>query len=136
MKMLVVTSTPLTAAELREALAPGEAERLQDAEVKVVAPALHSSALKFWLSDADEAIGHAEEVQRETVSELQRQDVPASGEAGEGDPLQAIEDALRDFPADRIVVVKRPDGRYREDVDESEIEERFGLPVEHVVRAA
>jgi hypothetical protein len=136
MKMLVVTSTPLTAGELREALVPAEGERLEDAEVKVVAPALHKSALRFWLSDSDEAIGHAEDVRDRTVRELEREDVDVDGEAGESDPLQAIEDALRDFPADRIVVVNRPEsrGRYREDVDDSEIEERFGLPVEHVVR--
>jgi hypothetical protein len=33
----------------------------------VVAPALHRSALRFWLSDSDEAIERAELVQHETV---------------------------------------------------------------------
>ncbi len=41
--------------------------------------------------------------------------------------------ALRTFAADRIVVFTRPESeqRYREDVDDGEIRERFGLPVEH-----
>ncbi len=38
----------------------------------VVAPALHENALRFWVSDADEAIARAEEVRRRTVSRARR----------------------------------------------------------------
>ena len=57
--------------------------------------------------------------------------VAASGDTGESDPLDAIQDALQTFPADRIVVFTRPDSEqsYREDVDPEQIEERFGVPV-------
>lgn len=130
MKILVLTGDPVTAAQLREALGAGLEPA--DCEVMVVAPALQESPLKFWLSDADDAIGRAERVSRETVQRLGAEGVPASGDTGESDPLQAIEDALQSFPAERIVLFAREDGeeRYRERPDAEEVRERFGLPVD------
>ena len=130
MKLLVLTSEPITAAQLREAL-PGDAKP-EDQEVMVVAPALQESGLRFWMSDADEAIARAEEVRSETVERLGSEGVAASGDTGESDPVQAIQDALQTFPAERIVVFTRADDdqNYREGVDAAEIEERFGLPVD------
>ncbi len=97
----------------------------------VVAPALQESGLRFWMSDADEAIARAEEVRRQSVEALGEQGVPASGDTGESDPLQAIQDALQSFPADRIILFTHSgdEQSYREDIDVAEIEERFGIPV-------
>ena len=133
MKVLVVTSEPVTAARLRDAL--GSDGDPQDAEVMVVAPALADSALKFWMSDADEAIARAEQVRRDSVERLGQAGVSASGDTGEADPYTAIEDALKTFDADRIVLFTHPgdEQRYREDLDDREIEERFGVPVDHAV---
>ena len=133
MKLLVLTSEPITAEQLREAV-PGHSDPA-DAEVMVVAPALQQDALHFWLSDADEAIARAEAVRSETVDQLGSEGVPASGDTGESDPLLAITDALQTFSADRIVLFTHPDAeqRYREEVDADEIRERFGLPVDHAV---
>jgi hypothetical protein len=119
----------------RRGRAEGRGRVLGEVQVQVVAPALHTSALRFWLSDADEAIARADEVLRETVDQLGHEGVAAAGDMGESDPLEAIEDARHDFEADRILVFTRPeaDQRYREDVDESELSRRFGLPVERVV---
>jgi hypothetical protein len=130
MKLLVLTSEPISARQLREAL-PRDIDPAE-AEVMVVAPALQESPFKFWMSDADTAIAHAEEVRRTTVEQLGEEGVPASGDTGESDPMQAIQDALASFAADRIVMFTRADDaqRYREDLDEREIEERFGLPVD------
>jgi hypothetical protein len=130
MKLLVLTSEPISATQLRDAIAEDVDPR--DAEVLVVAPALQESPLKFWLSDADDAIARAEEVRRQSVDRLGQVGVAASGDTGESDPFEAIEDALGTFPADRIVLFVHPDSgqRYREDVDIAEIEERFGLPVD------
>jgi nucleotide-binding universal stress UspA family protein len=129
-KLLVLTSEPISAAQLRDALSPDL--KPEEAEVMVVAPALQESGIHFWMSDADEAIAKAEEVRRETVERLGQEGVPASGETGESDPLQAIQDALQSFPADRIVVFSHrgEDQDYREDFEPGEIEERFGLPVD------
>jgi len=130
MRLLVLTSEPISAGQLREAV-PGDVSP-QDTEVMVVAPALQQSPIKFWFSDADEAIGRAERVRRESVEQLGEEGVPASGDTGESDPLDAIQDALQTFDADRIVLFRHPDSqqRYREDVDVEEITERFGLPVD------
>jgi hypothetical protein len=132
-KLLVLTSEPISAQQLRDAV-PDEIDA-REAEVLVVAPALQQSPLKFWFSDADDAIARAEQVRRETVERLGSEGVGASGDTGESDPLDAIEDALQTFPADRIVVFTHSgdEQRYREDVDEAEIRERFGLPVDRAL---
>ncbi len=130
MKLLVLTSEPISADQLRDAV--GTDVEPQDAEVMVVAPALQKSALRFWLSDADDAIVKAEDVRRRTVRQLGDAGVAASGDTGESDPLDAIEDALETFDADRIVLFTHPDAdqRYKEHADVKEIEHRFGLPVD------
>ena len=46
---------------------PGEVDPAE-LEVMVVAPALHESGLRFWVSDADEAIARADRVRRESVA--------------------------------------------------------------------
>jgi hypothetical protein len=127
MKVLVLTSEPITARQLREAL-PGDVDP-KDAEVMVVAPALQRSGFKFWLSDADGAIARAEEVRRQTLDELGQEGVPATGDTGESDPVQAIEDALTTFPAARILIFTHGEA-YRDDFDEAELQERFGIPIE------
>jgi hypothetical protein len=130
MKLIVLTSEPVTAGQLRDALPAGIEPR--DAEVMVVAPALAENALRFWVSDADEAIERAKAVGRESLAELDSAGVAASADTGEGDVLTAVEDALQTFDADRIVIFTHAPGdrRYGEDVDEAELRERFGLPVD------
>lgn len=132
MKLLVLTSEPISAPQLRDAVgADFEPER---AEVMVIAPALQQSPIKFWFSDADAAIERADAVRRETVEKLGDSGVSASGDTGESDPFAAIYDALASFSADRIVVFKRSgdEQAYREDVDPDEVRERFGIPVDTV----
>jgi hypothetical protein len=130
MKLLVLTSESITAGQLRDAL-PGGIDPA-DAEVMVVAPALQESGLRFWMSDADEAIAQADEVRREAVDKLGEGGVSASGDTGESDPGTAIQDALMTFEADRIVLFTHSadDKGYREDIDPQEIQDRFGLPVD------
>jgi very-short-patch-repair endonuclease len=129
MKILVLTTEPVTADQLRAAL-PADSSP-DDAEVMVVAPALHKNALRFWVSDADEAITKADDVRRQSIEQLGDDGVAASGDTGEGEPDEAIEDALKTFPADRILIFTHPDSeqRYKEDVDPEELQERFGVPV-------
>ncbi|MBV8941037.1 MAG: hypothetical protein JO342_01150 [Solirubrobacterales bacterium] len=129
MRVLVVTSEPISAADLSAAL-PGDVDP-NDVEVMVVAPALQSSPLKFWLSDADDAIVRARRTGQETVERLSREGVDVESETGESDPELAIEDALQGFPADEIIVFTHPESeqRYREDVDAEELEQRFRRPV-------
>lgn len=135
MKLLVLISHPITAAQLRAAV--GAEVDPADTELLVLAPAFTDSAIKFWLSDTDEAIERATQVRSQTVRELAGEGVPAAGRTGASDPVQAIDDALKTFSADRILLFT--DGAdahlYREDIDEDELVERFGLPVEHASAA-
>jgi hypothetical protein len=126
-RVLVITSEPIAAADLRTALGPDAAD---DAEVLVIAPALHASPLRFWLSDADEAIAEAERVQQASVEQLGDGGISATGDTGEGNSLEAVQDVLRTFPADRIVIFSHPEAdlEYREALSAAEVEERFGLP--------
>jgi hypothetical protein len=127
MKLLVLTSAPISAPQLREALPAGvETDGL---EVMVVAPALQENPIKFWFSDADEAIARAEEVRAKTVEELGEGGIQAVGDTGESDPMLAIEDALNTFPAERILVFTGEDA-YRSELDAEEVRERFGVPID------
>lgn len=128
MKLLVITSEPITADHLREVIG---SDATDDAEVVVIAPALHKSALRFWLSDADQAIARAEVVQQDSVDQLGAEGIMAIGDTGESEPLAAIADTLEGFPADRIALFIHPaaDQSYREKITAAEITGRFGLPV-------
>jgi len=127
-KLLVITSEAITAGHLREAVG---SDATEDAEVLVIAPALHTSALRFWLSDADDAIARAQDVQQQSVDELGDAGVTATGDTGESEPLAAIADSLQAFAADRVVLFMHAESEqsYRESVTAAEITERFGLPV-------
>src|ERR671922_292119 len=59
----------------------------------------------------------------------------ARGEIGDADPLQAIEDALRTFGADEIIISTHPEGRsnWLEKGIVGAARERFALPITHVV---
>jgi hypothetical protein len=129
MRVLVSTAEPISA-ELLESVV---GELAEDAEVLVVSPSTTQSPLRFWVSDVDDAIARAEQVQQETVERLSEAGLDATGEVGDAEPLQAIEDALATFDADRIVIIEheRSERDYREDGDLSaRARERFGLPVD------
>src|SRR3954470_22476926 len=102
--------------------------------VLVVAPALNSP-LKHWVSDEDGARSAAAERLNESLVKLRSLGVNAEGEVGDADPLQAIEDALRTFGADEIIISTHPEGRShwveRGVVDAAR--QRFSPPVTHVV---
>src|SRR5215208_6336107 len=129
MKLLVLASEPVDGDVLRAAL---DDETVREAEVLVVSPALHRSKLRYWVSDADDAIARAEAVQEETAERLEEEGVDAAPAVrpGDADPLQALEDSLATFPADRVIVVAHPeaDRDYREDELDA-ASERLGVPV-------
>jgi len=130
-RVLVLTVEPVSAELVRGALGDDAGE----AEVLVVSPALQDSPIRFWTSDSDEAIAHAQEVQEESVERLEEEGVDAAGDTGESDPLQALADALATFDADRILVVTHPEGEraYLEDDVVADAQRRFGIPVDHAV---
>jgi nucleotide-binding universal stress UspA family protein len=82
----------------------------RDAEVLVVAPALNTR-LRHWMSDSDRARQAAQARLAGCVSRLQDAGVRATGQVGDADPMRAIEDAMRVFEADEIVIGTHPEER-------------------------
>ena len=105
-----------------------------DEEVLVVCPALNSP-LRTWVSDEDGARQAAQRRLDATLARLASAGVDARGEVGDGDPLQAIDDALRTFGADEIVISTHPEGRsnWLERGVVSGARSRFDVPIRHVV---
>jgi hypothetical protein len=103
-------------------------------EVLVVTPALNSP-LRHWVSDEDQARADAQQRLNASLAELAQAGVQARGEVGDGDPLQAIEDALRTFGADEIILSTHPEGRshWLERGVVEKARERFAVPITHVV---
>jgi hypothetical protein len=131
-RVLVVANETVVGRALREAVeSAAEGGR---ANVLVVSPALNSP-LKHWTSDEDQARAVAEERLQRSVAELERLGISARGEVGDADPLQAIEDALRTFGADVIVISTHPEGRsnWLERGVVTSARERFAVPITHVV---
>jgi hypothetical protein len=123
-RVLLVVSEPVGRAEVEAVL---EGEPPGRVGVLVVAPALPKSALRYWVSDIDEGTAHARRVEEATLDELRRDGVPANGHVGSPDPLTAIEDALRLFDADQVVIAMGR-RRYREGDLSAAVERRFGIP--------
>lgn len=106
-----------------------------DCEVLLVSPALVGSRSQRWASDIDEGLDLARERMARSVTALRGVGVEVRAEVGDPDPNMAIEDALRVFPADEIIISTLPPGESRwleHDVVERTRRE-VDLPMTHVV---
>jgi hypothetical protein len=124
-RVLVVATAPVEESLLRERVPA-------DAEVHIVAPASHVSPLQWLASDEDKARREAAEIAHEAERAVPSERIET--EVGDPDPVQAIEDALRKFRADEIVVVTHPgkEASWLEQDAAEEAFERFNLPVTHL----
>jgi hypothetical protein len=131
-RILVVANETVGGGALRERIR--ERSRDVPAEVLVVTPALNSP-LRHWASDEDGARTAAQERLDVSLRRLEEAGIRARGEVGDGDPLQAIEDALRTFGADEIILSTHPEGRsnWLERDVVKKARERFAVPITHVV---
>jgi hypothetical protein len=103
-------------------------------EVLVVAPALNSR-LRHWMSDVDGARRAAEDRLQSCLKRLVAAGIRARGEIGDGDPLQAIADALSTFPADEIIIATHPEERSHWLAHDlvGRARARFAPPILHIV---
>jgi hypothetical protein len=131
-RILVVANETVGGEKLREEIrkrSEGVAEH-----VLVVTPALNSP-LRHWASDDDNARAAAQKRLDRSLARLREAGIDAEGEIGDSDPLQAMEDALRTFGADEVIISTHPEGRSnwleRGVVDAAR--ERFALRITHVV---
>ena len=102
--------------------------------VLVVSPA-RVSPLDRWTSAVDGARAQAQRRLDESVTCLRRAGIDARGEIGDEDPLRAIEDALRTFGADAILVAGPPESWTAGDVAAG-ARARFALPITRVAGGA
>jgi hypothetical protein len=131
-RILVVANETVGGPELLAEIREHAGDR--KAIVHVVCPALNSP-LRTWTSDEDAARAEARKRLDACLASLRAVGLDASGEIGDGDPVQAIEDALRTFQPDELIVSTHPEGRSRW-LERGVIErarERFALPLTHVV---
>jgi nucleotide-binding universal stress UspA family protein len=100
----------------------------------VVSPALNSR-LKTFTSDEDPARAAAQERLAETIARLASVGIDARGEVGDGDPLVAIDDAVRTFGPDEIVISTHPPGKsnWLERGVVDAVRSRYDVEVTHVV---
>jgi hypothetical protein len=131
-RILVIANETVGGEALRNVIRE-KAERYRE-NVLVVTPALNSP-LRHWVSDEDDARAAARRRLDASLARLRELGVDARGEVGDGDPLQAMEDALRTFGADEIVISTHPEGRsnWLERGVVTTARERFAVPITHVV---
>ena len=128
-RVLVVTTATAPEAEVESVVREHAGG---DAEVYVVAPASKISRLDRWTNAEDDArsdaAGRAEAASDAVAGE-------SHAHVGDVDPLQAIADALRAFPADEIVLLTAPNEQstWIEDGIGDDARKRFSIPVTSLV---
>ena len=106
----------------------------QQTQFLVVCPALNSR-LKTFTSDEDPAREAAQQRLEETLARLASVGIEARGEVGDGDPLVAVDDAVRTFGPNEIVISTHPPGKsnwLERGVVES-VRAHYDVPLTHVV---
>jgi nucleotide-binding universal stress UspA family protein len=127
-RILVLTTDAGDMDSVREQV--GQAAGGEEIEIRVVVPATKLSPLQ-WLAN-DEARRKAGEEAEDTAAALPGE---VEAEVGDSDPVLAIEDALRTYPADELVIATRA-GAAADWLERGSGEEalrRFDLPVRRVV---
>jgi hypothetical protein len=131
-RLLVVVTTEVSDATVKELVRRSSGE---DAEVRVLAPASGISRLD-WLTNAeDDARADAGSLADKTAEAAPTADVQAR--VGDSDPVKAIEDALREFPADEVLVITGPndEASWLESGSGETAQTRFRLPIRLVTVA-
>jgi len=107
----------------------------RNCEILVITPALAGSRASHWASDVDEAIELARQRMELSLIAIGELGLKAKGEVGDSDPNVAIEDALRVFAADEIVISTHPPHRSRwlEHGVVERARSEIDLPITHVV---
>jgi hypothetical protein len=132
-RLLVVANETVGGGALQEEIRNRCRDR--DCEIMIVTPALSVSRAEHWASDIDEAIELARQRMELSLLAIEGLGFKATGEIGDSDPNVAIEDALRVFAADEIVISTHPPHRSRW-LERGVVErasKEINIPVAHVV---
>jgi hypothetical protein len=130
--LLALTATVPDAATAGKIVRAAEA-RDRPTQILALAPT-RPHFLDRWASDVSGAQADAQHRLDITVASLRREHVDAKAEVGDSDTVLAIEDALREFPADEVVLATGPE---EDDPDGAAaartLAERLKIHFEHVV---
>jgi GABA permease len=129
-RLLVVANQTLGGRELQEQLL----DRQPRPELRIVAPIL-ISRVKYAMSDIDVELVHAHRRLDDSLAWSRAHGFDASGEVCPDGPLVAIEDQLRKFAADEIVISTHPPARsnWLEAGVVDRARSELDLPVTHVI---
>ena len=106
----------------------------EGAEIHVVAPASKISRLDWLTTPRTTPAPRPRTAPRRRAAAVPSQNVDTH--VGDSDPLLAIEDALRRFPADEVIVVTCPgESSWLEDGVGEDAQRRLDIPVVHLVAA-
>jgi YD repeat-containing protein len=128
--VLVVANEELAGDELRERVL--ELSR-EGGQLDILAPVL-TSRLHFTVSDIDRDTERARARLEHSLTWVRELGVEARGEIGDPGVTSAIEDELRDFGADEVIVVTHPRGRetWQERDELDRLRHELDVPVTHV----
>jgi|SRR6476659_8400353 len=110
-RVLVLMTEELGAPELMEEL---RRHLLREpSEIMLIAPAVEKTPFHHALGDVDTASREAQLRLDTSLAELRRSGISALGQVGDSDPVVAAEDALRQYPADEVVIVAHTEDQAR-----------------------
>jgi hypothetical protein len=119
---LVAIEDPAAAAAVAQSAAAG-------GEVLVLAPAFNTG-LAHWTDDLEGAREAAQQRLVLSLGSLATAGIDARGRVGDADPVQAVEDLLREFAADEAIVVAEPvEGKGAGARTLGELRSRLDLPL-------
>ncbi|MBS1861167.1 MAG: hypothetical protein JSS68_05580 [Actinobacteria bacterium] len=131
--LLALTAPVEDAASAEEVVRAAEARGHRPTQILALAPT-RPHFLDRWASDVGEAQAEARRQLDVTVANLRREHLDARSEVGDSDVVLAIEDALREFPADEVVLAT---GSQEDDPEGAaaarDLAERLPIRFEHVV---
>jgi hypothetical protein len=81
-----------------------------DVELDVLAPVMISRS-HYWASDVDHERADAQKRLEASLAWAAKRGLTAKGEVGDADSLVAIEDELRSFGADEVIIAMHPGER-------------------------
>lgn len=129
--VLVVANETLGGAELRERILGANGDRV---EVDVLAPVL-TSHVHLGVTDVDRETRAAQRRLDRSLAWMRAQRIRARGSVGRTSPTISIEDELRDFGADEVIVVTHARERetWQERGELERLRSELDVPVTHLV---
>ena len=129
--VLVIANEALSGSALRERILGEDPKHV---EVDVLVPVL-TSRLHYGVSDIDRELERARARLQCSLEWAREQGIVARGEVGDPSATSAIEDELRDFGADEVIVVTHPRGQetWQEHEELDRLRRELDVPVTRIV---